>query len=215
MKIISTNIGTSKTVEWQGKEIQTGIFKYPVNEPIVLEKTDVKGDQVIDRKYHGGEMKACYIYSHDHYAFWKAQYPDLDWDYGMFGENLTVQGLNEATVKIGDVYTVGAAKVQVTQPRQPCFKLGIRFQDQGIIKKFVDQPYPGVYLAVLENGAVKKGDEFQLVERREKSVSIAEVYHLLFQKPENIELAQMALEDPILPINCKDSIRKKFMKNLV
>ena len=214
MKVISTNIGNPTTIVWQGKEQQTGIYKYPVEGSILLESTDVKGDHVIDRKYHGGELKACYIYSADHYAFWKEKYPNLDWTYGMFGENLTIEGLDEKDILIGDIYQLGEAKVQVTQPRQPCFKLGIRFNDQSVIKAFCDTTFSGVYLAVLENGTVKPGDKMELIEKAENSVSIADVFSLMFHSPIDTELAKKALENNILPTNCKDSIRNKFMRQL-
>ena len=100
MKVISTNISQPKTVIWKGKEVTTGIFKEPVSEPLLLEKTDVKGDHVIDRRYHGGEDKACYMYSADHYPFWKERYEHLEWNYGMFGENLTVEGLQETDINM-------------------------------------------------------------------------------------------------------------------
>jgi len=133
MKIISTNISNPKMVIWKNREVVTGIYKEPVDHAITLEKTDVKGDHVIDRRYHGGEDKACYLYSADHYPFWKERYPSLNWQYGMFGENLTVKGLEEEKINIGDTYKVGTAIVQVAQPRQPCFKLGIKFEDQSAI----------------------------------------------------------------------------------
>ena len=94
MKVVSVNIGERKGVKYRGKTVQTGVFKKPVTHPIILGKFDVEGDAVIDRRYHGGEFKACYLYSADHYEFWKNKYPDLEWEYGMFGENITVEGLN-------------------------------------------------------------------------------------------------------------------------
>ena len=215
MKVISTNIGQPTTIEFQGRSEQTGIYKFPVEHPLLLESTDVKDDHVIDRRYHGGELKACYIYSADHYPFWKENYPSLDFECGMFGENLTVEGLDESQMMIGAIYKVGTAKVQVTQPRQPCYKLGVRFNNQGIIKQFTDSIYSGVYLAVLESGEVQKGDTFQLVELPNVKLSIADVYRLLFHSPIDTHKAQVALENELLPTNCKDAIRKKYMRQLV
>jgi len=116
MKVIATNIGESTTVDWRGRKIQTGIFKYPIDEPIFLKKEDVVRDTVIDRKHHGGEFKACYLFSSDYYNDWKNNYPDLDWDWGMFGENLTIEGLDENKLFIGDIYQIGDAIVQITEP---------------------------------------------------------------------------------------------------
>src|SRR5665811_846906 len=127
MKIISTNIGEARTINWKNREVKTGIFKFPVNEPIFLGKENVENDNVIDRRYHGGIDKACYLYSAEHYNYWQKKYPKLEMPWGMFGENLTVEGLHEATINIGDIFKIGETVVQATQPRQPCFKLEFRF----------------------------------------------------------------------------------------
>ena len=137
MKIISTNIAIPRTVLWRGREIQTGIYKKPVSEPIYLGKEDVANDAVIDRKHHGGEHKACYLFGSDYYEDWKEKYPELDWDWGMFGENLTVEGLDENNLQIGAVYQLGKTIVQITEPRQPCYKLGIKFGTQKVIVEFL------------------------------------------------------------------------------
>lgn len=210
MKIISTNISEPKTVIWKNKEVVTGIYKEPVNHPILLEKTDVKGDHVIDRRYHGGEDKACYLYSADHYPFWKERFPNLDWHYGMFGENLTVEGLEEDKINIGDTYNVGTAIVQVAQPRQPCFKLGIKFEDQLVLKEFIGQSYSGVYLRILTPGDVKVGDAFELRASDKNVLSVAEVFHLLYNPTEDEELRQKVRNDQYLPASLKEYMIKKF-----
>ena len=150
MKIISTNIGESRIIQWQGKEVETGIFKYPVNQPIFLGTDDVENDYVIDRRYHGGVDKACYLYSSDHYGYWQNLYPELEMPWGIFGENLTVEGLSEAQINIGDIFKIGDAVVQATQPRQPCFKLEFRFNSGEIVRQFVESGFSGVYVRVLE-----------------------------------------------------------------
>ncbi len=142
MKVISTNIGKPTTIHWNGKEEQTGIFKYPTNEALYLGKTDVTKDTVIDRKHHAGINKACYLFSLDHYPYWKKMYPKLKWDWGMFGENLTIEGLNEAEIRIGDIFKIGNALIQVSQPREPCYKLGVRFGTQEILRQFIDHGFP-------------------------------------------------------------------------
>ena len=111
MKIISVNIGKSRKVQWRNKAIETGIFKFPVDHGIELGKEDVVDDDVVDRRYHGGIDKAVYLYSADHYAFWKNKYPDLEWDYGMFGENITLSGLNEKEIQIGDIFQIGDCRI--------------------------------------------------------------------------------------------------------
>ncbi len=210
MKVISTNIGEPKIVSWRGKEVKTGIYKYPVDLPIYLGKEDVKDDHVIDRKYHGGIDKACYIYAKDYYPYWKEKYPDLDWNYGMFGENLTISGFDEKNIKIGSIYTLGNATVQISRPRQPCYKLGIRFENQAIIKQFVDSLLSGVYVRVLESGEVKVDDEFILEKENSEGVSISELNTLLFHYDKTLykDLLKKALNDPLISEDDKKYFKK-------
>lgn len=210
MNVLSVNIGEKKTILWRGKEVQTGIFKQPVSGPIILGLSDVAGDVVYDRKYHGGIDKACYIYSAEHYPFWKEKYPDLDWNYGMFGENITVEGLHESQIQIGDIFYVGACRVQVTQPRQPCFKLGVRFNNQKILKEFIHHPFPGIYVKIIEPGEVKKGDTFQLSERLHDSVGLLEVWNLLYTSEPDEDLLSFALDFQHLAESYKENLRKRF-----
>jgi len=180
MKIISTNIGQRTSFQWNGKEKFTGINKKPVNHPIHLGKSDVIGDVVIEREVHAGPTKACYLYSADHYPYWKTRYPDLDWHIGMFGENLTVEGLDETTLYIGSIYKIGNAKIQITEPRQPCYKFGFKMGDQGILKKFINTTFCGSYVRVIEEGEVQTGDEFILQEESSNKLSVAEVFALIY-----------------------------------
>ena len=210
MKVVSVNIGERKGVKYRGKTVQTGVFKKPVTHPIILGKFDVEGDAVIDRRYHGGEFKACYLYSADHYEFWKNKYPDLEWEYGMFGENITVEGLNEKEIQIGDIFYLGDCRVRVTQPRQPCFKLGLRFGSQTIVKAFSQAPFPGVYVSVIEEGTVKIGDNFSLSERLHDTIGLLDVYELIYTKTPNQEALDFALDFQFLPENVKETLLKLF-----
>ncbi len=176
MKVISVNLGERKTIQWRKKTVETGIFKYPVEEPIFLDVEDVQGDHVIDRKYHGGIDQAVYAYGENHYAYWESLYPDLDWNYGMFGENLTISNLEETTIHIGSAYQLGKAIIEVTKPRQPCYKLGIRFNDPKIVKQFWNSTKSGIYFKILQTGFVAKNDELVLVEERKNNPTIAEIY---------------------------------------
>ncbi len=208
MKVISVNIGNPCLVEWRGQQISTGIYKYPVNVPVFLGETDVESDHVIDRRYHGGIDKACYLYSADNYSFWKVKYPNLTWQWGMFGENLTVEGLDESFVRIGDQFCVGKAVVQVSQPRQPCFKLGIRLGNQASVDDFWNLPYPGVYLRILSPGFVQEGDHFELIKSNPDSLSVAEVFSLFRKNRFNTELIQKAVNDPFLAASCRKDLQK-------
>lgn len=209
MKVKSVNIGHAKEVVWNNKTVKTGIFKYPT-EQIFLGYEDVVKDQVIDRKYHGGIDQACYLYSFDHYSFWKNKYPELDWDYGMFGENITIEGFNESQIYIGDIYRIGGATIRITHPRNPCFKLGIRFNDQGIIKQYIDSDFPGVYCKVLECDTVKPADSMDLIERQHNSIDLLTVWKLLYQKPVNNELIKEVLELHFISDTLREGLEKRI-----
>ena len=176
MKVISVNLGEKKIIQWRRKTVETGIFKYPVEKPIFLDLEDVKDDQVIDRKYHGGIDQAVYGYSENHYAYWKALYPDLDWNYGMFGENLTISNLDETKIHVGTIFKLGKAIIEVTKPRQPCYKLGIRFNDPKIIKQFWNSTKSGIYFKILHTGFVAKNDVLELIEDKAENPTIAARY---------------------------------------
>jgi MOSC domain-containing protein YiiM len=211
LKVVSTNISQPKTVKWRGKNVQTGIFKYPVPSGIYLESEDVRGDDVVDRKYHGGIDKACYLYSADIYDDWKAKFPDADWSLGMFGENITVQGLDEREIYVGDQYEVGECLVEVSEPREPCFKLGIRFGTQKVLKPFIASHSCGVYVRVLAKGLVKSGDEVKLVKRVQDKFSIARIYWLMYNATvEHINEVERAFKLDTLAISAKDCLRKRL-----
>jgi MOSC domain-containing protein YiiM len=213
MIVISTNIGEPKTIVWHGKKEQTGIYKYPVEHPIFLGTEDVENDHVMDRKYHGGVDKACYLYSADNYNFWKKFYPELEMPWGMFGENLTVEGLHENEITVGDIFEIGEAVVQATQPRQPCYKLGIRFQNPKVVKQFVESGFPGVYVRVLKNGMVRTGEKMILKEKS-NSISIQKVFELLYTENFQEELLKQALNNPFLAESCRRDLLKRWKDHL-
>lgn len=200
MKVVSTNIAKPRTVTWRGRDIQTGIYKEPVNEPIYLGKEDVANDSVIDRKHHGGEYKACYLFGADYYEDWKQKYPELDWEWGMFGENLTVEGLDENKLEIGAVYRLGKAIVQITEPRQPCYKLGIKFGTQKVIVEFLEYGHPGTYVRILEEGEVVTGDTMRLQKAGANVLTVAQYNMLVNQKKKDKDLVALAIAN--------DGIRK-------
>ena len=211
MKITSTNIAKPSTFIYNGKEIITGIYKTPTNAPIYLGKESVKGDVVSDRNVHGGEFKACYLFSENYYGYWKNLYPDLNWDWGMFGENLTVSGLDETNLCIGDIYKIGDALVQVTQPREPCFKFAHKFGNQDVLKQFIEHGHPGTYVRVLEEGFVKTGDAFVLMEPAQNRLTIFEFYNLLFSKEKNQDHLALAINNEAIPFRKRDKL-KPFLK---
>lgn len=209
MEVISTNIcNTPKTFIWNGKEEQTGIFKNPTTEKLFLTKNDVQKDTIINRVNHGGENKACYLFSAEQYPFWKKKYPHHDWNWGMFGENLTVAGLEESKIRVGNIYKLGNSLVQISQPREPCYKLGIRFGTQQILKEFIDQNHPGTYVKILEEGEVGVGDELKLIQQSENSLTVQEFYELMFLKEKPKDLLQRFMDNPAVPQYKKDRMQK-------
>lgn len=177
MNVISCNISQKHTFLRNGKEIETGINKYAVESGINLGFTDVQNDHVIDRRFHGGIEKACYLYGRAQYEYWQSKYPNLDWHFGMLGENITLDKLDESTIKTGSIYKIGTALVQITKPRQPCFKLAWILGGNDRLKAFWNAPYPGIYVKVLELGHVTVGDQMILVEENKTGDSILEMYH--------------------------------------
>lgn len=213
MNIISTNIAKPKTITWNGRQVTTGIYKTPVNEPLYLGKEYVKDDEVSDRKHHGGEYKACYLFSADHYPYWKNLYPNLDWSYGMLGENLTVSGLDETRIHIGDIYKIGTALVQITQPREPCFKFGIKFGTQDVLKQFIEHGKPGTYVRVLEEGYTSINDSVTLVESAQYSLTIAQFFNLLFAKQKDQKLLELAINNDALPMSKREKLKTFILDN--
>jgi len=211
MKITSTNIAKPTIIEFNGQKVTTGIYKTPTHHPIYLSKELVKGDEVSDRKYHGGEYKACYLFSENEYSYWKKHYPNLHWDWGMFGENITVNGLDETKLQIGDIYKMGSALVQITQPREPCYKLGVKFGNQQVLKQFIAHGRPGTYVRVLEEGFVQTNDTLTLVEPAKNSISTTDFYTLLFAKEKNHEHIKRILNNDSLPLKKREGL-KKYLK---
>ncbi|WP_222983635.1 MOSC domain-containing protein [Flagellimonas meishanensis] len=208
MKVISANLAKPTKIMWNGEEQYTGIYKYPVDTAIHLKLEAVAHDTIADRRVHGGIFKACYLFASEHYPYWKEKYPNLDWNWGMFGENLTITGLDESQIRIGNIYKLGDALVQITQPREPCYKLGIRFGDQKILREFIDHGFPGTYVKVLKEGEVSAGDSMELVEESENPLTIQRFYRLLFDKKKDPEVLKLAIKNESIPVGKREKLRK-------
>ncbi|SHJ31804.1 MOSC domain-containing protein YiiM [Arenibacter nanhaiticus] len=208
MKIISTNIGPITTIVRNGQKVQTGIYKHPSTTPIYLGNTDVLDDTVVDRAHHGGVNKACYLFSTDQYPYWQKLYPRLEWNWGMFGENLSIEGFDDTQIRIGDIYRIGTALVQVTQPREPCYKLGVRFEDEAMVLQFLEHGYPGTYVRILEEGYVQKGDAVVLIERSENTLTVSECLRIILSKDKDRLLLQKAIDNPSFPEYKKERLKK-------
>ena len=210
MKIISVNVGLPRLVLRNDEPVSTGIFKEPVAGRVMMRTLNLDGDRQADLSVHGGPEKAVYVYPSEHYEFWKRELPEMELPWGMFGENLTTTGLFETEVNIGDKFRVGTAEVMVTQPRMPCYKLGIRFGRVDIIKRFLISERSGFYLSVLKEGDVGAGDEFELIEKSRSSVTVVDITRLYSTDRGNVDLMRRAIATDALPA----SWREYFLKNL-
>jgi MOSC domain-containing protein YiiM len=203
-------VGLPREIEWKGKLVRTSIFKTPVPGRVRVSQLNLEGDQQSDLSVHGGIDKAVYAYPSEHYSFWRKELPGMDLPWGVFGENLTTEGLLEEAVHIGDRFRVGSAEFAVTQPRMPCFKLGIRFDRPDIVKRFLQSGRSGFYFAVLKEGEVTAGDSIELLKRDEHGVTVADVVNLYGRDAANQELLHRVSELPSLPESWRDYFRKRL-----
>ena len=209
MQLLSVNVGRPRTLVWNGRAITTAIFKQPVAGPVVLAGVNLAGDQQADLSVHGGPDKAVYAYDLTHYDTWRTLLPEwMDWSPGLFGENLTTQGLLETEVRVGDVFSVGTARLRAVQPRQPCYKLNVRFDDGDMATRFAHLNRPGIYFQVVEPGTVQAGDVLTLLEQAPATLTIQAVSELLLSRPTALEPGQLAdiLASPYLPAGLKQRL---------
>ena len=176
MRVISLNVGRPRIVDWHGKPVLTSIWKDPVEGAVTVAGVNLFGDEQSDLTVHGGPRKAVYAYPSEHYAYWRRELPDADLHWGAFGENLTTEGLLEADVAVGDRFRIGSAELVITQPRMPCYKLGIRFGDDLMVKRFMQSGRSGFYFSIAEAGEIRAGDSIVRLSRGEDSTSIADLF---------------------------------------
>ena len=210
MKLVSVNVGLPRNVTWLGKDVQTSIWKTPVQGRIRVSKLNLDGDRQSDTSVHGGVDKAVYAYPSEHYSFWRGRLGDGDLPWGAFGENFTTEGLLEARLQVGARLRVGSAEFTVTQPRMPCFKLGIRFDSADMVKRFLQSKRTGFYLAVLREGEVGAGDPIEYSGNRDSEVTIADIVSLYTSDFDNQELLRRATELPALPEGWREYFRKRL-----
>src|SRR5437868_1359669 len=188
MKLISVNVGLPREIDVNGKSVRTSIWKDPVQGRVHVSTLNLHGDQQSDLSVHGGVDKAVYLYPSEHYAYWRGELPDVDLPWGAFGENFTAEGILEDQIKVGDRLRVGSAEFMVTQPRMPCFKLGIRFNRRDMVKRFLESKRTGFYLAVLREGEVQNADAIAFTEKQESGVTIRDIVNLYSADSQNQEL---------------------------
>ncbi|PYV94600.1 MAG: MOSC domain-containing protein [Acidobacteria bacterium] len=218
MRLISVNTGLPREVIWHGRKVVSGIFKQALPGRVPLRKLNLDGDRQADLTVHGGEDKAVYCYPVAHYDYWKRELPGRELPMGMFGENFTPDGLLEESVHIGDRFSVGSAEVIVTQPRMPCYKLGVRFQSDDIVKRFLASARTGFYLAVTREGEVGAGDEIARISQDRGAVSVAEITRLYIAKrysDEDTDSVHRALQISALPESWKHYFRDRLQRRYV
>ncbi len=212
MKLISVNVGLPREIAWNGASVATGIFKQPVAGPVRVERLNIVGDKQADLSVHGGPNKAVYAYPSEHYGYWRRELGDGELPWGMFGENLTTEGLDEKAVRIGDRFRVGTAELVVTQPRSPCYKLGIKFGRPEMVKRFAASRRTGFYFAVAQEGEIASGDTIELVERAANSLTVAEIFALYAFEKNDREMLRRAAELEALPENWRGYFREQLRR---
>ncbi len=213
MKVLSVNVGLPREVALDNGRLLTSIFKAPINGRVAVRQHNLAGDQQSDLTVHGGRAKAVYAYPHEHYAFWHQQLPDIDLEPGHFGENLTIEGLLENDVHVGDRLKVGTAELVVTQPRLPCLKLAIRFKRADMLRRFQKSGRSGFYFAVHAEGDVAAGDAIDILERHPAAVSIAELLRVYFDDGADPERLREIMAIPALSDAWRDEFQERLARS--
>jgi MOSC domain-containing protein YiiM len=209
MQVISVNVGLPREVIWKGKTVSTGIFKEPVEGRIRMRSLNLDGDRQADLTVHGGQDKAVYAYPVEHYAYWQQKCPDEELPWGSFGENLTVEGLSETTVNIGDRFRIGSAEVMVTQPRFPCFKLNLKFARDDMVRQFLNSRLSGIYFSVMQEGEIGTGDEIELIHQDEHNVTVADIVQI-YVREANEALVRRAVQVPALAASLRNYFQEQI-----
>ena len=201
MKVVSLNVAIPRTVIWKGHEVRTGIFKEPVDGPVMMRRLNLDGDRQADLTVHGGPAKAVYAYPSEHYPLWKSELPGMVLPWGMFGENLTTEGMNEETTNIGDKFQIGEAIVMVTQPRTPCYKLAVKFDRDDILKRLLGNGRSGFYFSVEQQGVVQTGDIIEKIHEDAEKISVADFNRLYRDGGRDANLLRRAASLQAVPEN--------------
>lgn len=212
MKLISVNVGVPRLAMYNDEPVSTGIFKAPVSGRVGLRTLNLDGDRQSDLSVHGGRSKAVYAYPSEHYNHWRQEFPEMELPWGMFGENFTTSALHEDELNIGDKFRVGSAIVMVTEPRMPCFKLGVKFGRSDIIRKFMVSGRTGFYFAVLQEGEVGAGDRIELIEKNEHDVRVSDVTRLYVREKQDAGLMRRVVQVEALPEGWRNYFQNQLEK---
>jgi MOSC domain-containing protein YiiM len=213
MKILSINISLPRKIIFNNKKLLTSIYKEPVNSNVKVNKMGIEGDGQADLNAHGGINKSIYAYSYKHYNHWgNILNKDFINDFGLIGENLTIDNFSEKEYFIGDEFEISNVILKITQPRIPCFKLGIKMNNKEFVKYFTDYSHVGMYMKVLNNGEIKKGDNLKLIYREDNSMTVYEISQLVFKDFNNVSAMKKALKMSYLSEEIKDRFKSRLVK---
>lgn len=207
MKLLSVNASLPQEIPYRGGTLRTGIYKQPVRGRVWLHRLNLEGDGQADLEAHGGMDKAVYAYPFEHYATWSHELDRQDFAFGQFGENFTTEGLLEDAVYIGDVYRIGSALAEVSQPRAPCYKLAHKMGLPDFVKTFTASERAGFYLRVLEEGEVEAGDSIERIRTGPEKISVRQVFHALFADADT-ETASRAVQLLALAESWRDALQR-------
>jgi MOSC domain-containing protein YiiM len=212
-RVVSVNVGLPRTVRSKRRDVTTGIFKEPVAGRIAVRRLNLDGDGQADLSVHGGAEKAVYVYPLEHYAYWREQLEE-ELSFGAFGENLTVEGLPlEGDVAVGDRFRIGTAELVVTQPRLPCYKLGLRFGREDMVRRFLASGRTGYYLAVEAEGELAAGDRVQPLARHPARIAVAEITRVFASDRDDLETIERLVALDALPDDWRSYFAKKLAQN--
>jgi MOSC domain-containing protein YiiM len=208
--VVSVNVGLPREVLWHGTPITAGIWKEPVSGRVTVRRLNLDGDRQADLRVHGGADKAVYAYPSEYYELWSRERPELDLGPGTFGENLTTEGLLDTDVSVGDRFRIGTAELVVTEPRLPCFKLGLRMERDEFVTEFLERGLLGFYLTVLREGEVAAGDPIVKVARDPRAFGVTEIARLYTTGRDDVEGMRRAADLDVLPESWRDYFRKRL-----
>jgi MOSC domain-containing protein YiiM len=210
MKVVALSVGRPREVEWEGNTVLTSIFKSPVGRRLRVTTLNLEGDEQSDLTVHGGVDKAVYAYPSEHYEYWRDKLPEVELPWAVFGENLTTEGLFEKDLRIGDRFRIGSAELVVTQPRLPCYKLGIRFGRMDMVKRFLKSGRTGFYFAVTTEGEIGAGDAIVPTRRAEADLTVSDIVNLYTVEARNLDLLRRAARSTDLPESWSSYFRKRL-----
>ncbi len=213
MQLLSINVGLPRELSWLGQTVQTAIIKTPVEGPVNLHTLNLEGDAQTDLRVHGGVTKAVYGYGHEHYAFWEAELDRDTLPFGIFGENLTIEGLHEHEIQIGDQFQAGSAIIMATEPRKPCNKLAMRFQQADMISRFLYSLRSGIYFSVVQEGVLRAGDEITQVHKEDHGITVSDIIRLDVIDRYDEEGLQKAAGIPALPDKWRIRFHNRLLEN--